>query len=129
MVLLVEPGGRTRRLIGRSIWSKDIDAGLEDADKTAKRRASRRPTTNSIRVLHKRQYGTGGCAIIPSREQRFTMSSYVVAVASLAIGAALLFFGLPTKSGEMRPWTRRAFMWLPCFAQFVGQRAPTGRLL
>ena len=46
MVLLVEPGGRTRRLTGRSIWSKDIDAGLEDADKTAKKiaeRAARKP--------------------------------------------------------------------------------------
>jgi hypothetical protein len=41
MVLLVEPGGRARRLTGRSIWSRDIDAGLDDANRNAREIAER----------------------------------------------------------------------------------------
>ncbi|MET0529585.1 MAG: hypothetical protein ABW003_14845 [Microvirga sp.] len=42
MVLLVEPGGRARRLTGRSIWSRDIDAGLDDANRNAREIAERK---------------------------------------------------------------------------------------
>jgi hypothetical protein len=37
------------------------------------------------------------------------MTSYTFAIVCLAIGAALVFFGLPV-GGETRPWTRGALM-------------------